>query len=207
MKIAGGILGIIGGIWGFLGSILIAWVGTALQALGIMGGTVTTIGVVGIILSIVGIVGGGLAFGRPKAGGILMLIGSIGLIIVVAMGATAWYVILPMALLIVGGILALVGSRQAAPICLGREEKVVPILRGEKPMPEDMPVRCRNIIRSLMEEITNGGVERTVGAPRLQRSGDARTSRGNQRSTRRLEARKGLSLRQAHYQSPCLSSR
>lgn len=108
MKIAALILGILGGIAGIVGSIMammIGGIGSALNSEG--SGTVTSLGWVALLFSIVAIVGGALALAKPKVAGIMMLLMGIGGIIAVSIG----YVVAG-PLLIIGGILALVGSRK-----------------------------------------------------------------------------------------------
>jgi len=110
MKIAALILGILGGIAGVVGSILVLVLGGIGSAFGGEGaGTVTTLGWVALLLSIIGIVGGALALAKPKIAGIVMLVMGIGGFIAVSLG----YVVAG-PLLIIGGILALVGSRKTA---------------------------------------------------------------------------------------------
>jgi len=71
-------------------------------------GTVATLGWVALLLSLVGIVGGSLALAKPKIAGIIMLLMGIGGLICISLG----YVVAG-PLLIIGGILALVGSRKS----------------------------------------------------------------------------------------------
>lgn len=110
MKIAALILGILGGIAGIVGSIIAMMIGGIGSALGGEGAkTVTSLGWVALLISIVAIVGGALAIAKPKIAGIIMLLMGIGGIIAVSIG----YVVAG-PLLIIGGILALVGSRKTA---------------------------------------------------------------------------------------------
>lgn len=112
MKVAALILGIIGGVWGFfigLGAVVVCGF---FEAFGLPEETIMDTGAAIIPLSIVGIAGGILSLVRPRIGGILLLIGSVGLIILTAyVGVASWYIIVSMSLLIVGGILALAASR------------------------------------------------------------------------------------------------
>ncbi len=108
MKIASLILGILGGLAGIIGSIMVMLVGGIGSAFGSEGsGTVTSLGWVALLFSIIAIVGGSLAIAKPKIAGIMMLLMGVGGIICVSIG----YVVAG-PLLIIGGILALVGSRQ-----------------------------------------------------------------------------------------------
>ena len=108
MKIAALILGIIGGIAGLIGSVMAMMLGGIGSALGGEGaGTITSLGWVALLFSIIAVVGGALAIAKPKVAGIMMLLMGVGGLICVSLG----YVIAG-PLLIIGGILALVGSRK-----------------------------------------------------------------------------------------------
>ena len=111
------ILGIIGGIWGAIFGIIIAAVGSFIGGVSGLfdapsGGGTTALGVAVLILSICGIVGGGVSKGNAKPGGILLLVGSVGMIIL-TVWEPSWATIVPMLLLITGGVLALVANRKA----------------------------------------------------------------------------------------------
>lgn len=101
------LLGIIGGLGGFLGGVFVLLVGGIGEAFG-AGETETLIGQgwAAILLAIIGIIGGSLARARPTAAGILMLISGIGGFIAISAGY-----ILGGPLLIVGGIMALVARK------------------------------------------------------------------------------------------------
>ncbi len=108
MKVSALVLGLIGGIGGFIGAIIALTVGAVGGAFGAEGAdTVTTLGWVAIPFAILGIIGGALSISKPKAAGIIMLISGVGGIICIS----AAY-IFGGVLLIVGGILALVASRK-----------------------------------------------------------------------------------------------
>jgi hypothetical protein len=47
------------------------------------------------------------------------------------------------------------------PLCLGKEEDIVPVLKGIKPVPEDIHPRRRAILSELLSE---RGIEHEVGA-------------------------------------------
>ena len=99
-------------------------------------------------------------------------------------------------------------SWEGRPICLGREGIIIPILKGESPIPENMYPRCIVILEKILEDIdTNGRYEANPRAIGLQRRRLDRTLRHRQKDTRRLKAREGLSSRQAHYKGKNLSSR
>lgn len=114
MRVAAGILGIIGGVWALIISYGAMVVGVFLQAL-LDFPHLTTIGGIAIIFSIIGIVGGVLAFAKPSIGGYCMLIGSVGAILLTVVfaisGSATVHTILPMIMLIGGGILALTKGR------------------------------------------------------------------------------------------------
>jgi len=93
---------------------------------------------------------------------------------------------------------------QAFPICLGREETILPVVRGEKAIPDDMHERRKAVLKSILEVNDNGRVNsRATG---LQRGGNTRAIRYRQKDTRRLKARERLSLRKAHYKVKSISS-
>lgn len=107
MKTAALILGIIGGIGGFVGALFALVVGGIGGVFGAEGAqTVTYLGWVAIPLSIMGIVGGAISRAKPRGAGILMLVSGIGGFIAISGGY-----LFGGPLLIVGGILALVASR------------------------------------------------------------------------------------------------
>jgi len=89
---------------------------------------------------------------------------------------------------------------EALPLCLGREDDIVPILKGQKPIPDDMHPRRRFVPQQILEVNGYGRIEVTFGATRLQRSRHARAVRHRQKDARRLKAREGLSFRKAHRQ-------
>jgi hypothetical protein len=114
VKLAAGIMGIIGGAW----TLVVSWgaivVGMFLKAF-LDYPYLMSIGGITILLSIVGIVGGFLTFAKPGIGGFLMLVGSVGAIMLTVVfaihGQATVHTILPMILLIVGGVLALTKAR------------------------------------------------------------------------------------------------
>lgn len=108
MKVAGLILGLIGGVAGIFGSIFafgVSGVGTVVGAEG--AGSLVGNGIAALIASLLGIVGGALAIAKPKIAGIFMLVAGVGGFIAVFVG---YAVAAP--LLIIGGILALVASKK-----------------------------------------------------------------------------------------------
>lgn len=82
MRIAAGILGILGGLAGIFGSLIPLFVGGIDQAVrstvDAMNAGLVSGGLWGIFLGILGIVGGGLAFAKPKAAALTMLVAGIG---------------------------------------------------------------------------------------------------------------------------------
>jgi hypothetical protein len=108
MKIAAGILGILGGIFGSIAAFVTLFLGGLGGAFGAEGAsTVVGLGWGGLLFSIVSIVFGALAFGKLRAAGYGLVISSIlgGIL-----GGTL--VGICMIFPLVGGILALVGSRE-----------------------------------------------------------------------------------------------
>lgn len=119
MKTTALILGIIGGVWGFILGVMTAaagsFVGGFAGLFGIsFGGEIVALGIGVLLLSICGIVGGGISRGNVKSGSILLFIGSVGMIILTVAAGPDWVIIVPMLLLIVGGVLDLAAIRQEA---------------------------------------------------------------------------------------------
>lgn len=107
MRTAALILGILGGVFGLFGAgaaLTIGGVGGAVGAEN--AGTVIGGGTAALILSVLGIIGGALALAKPKLAGWLMLISGIGGIIAIFV-----LYLVPGALLLVGGILALAARK------------------------------------------------------------------------------------------------
>jgi hypothetical protein len=108
MKIAAGILGILGGIFGSIAAFMTLFVGGVGGALDAEGAsTIVGLGWGGLLFSIVSIVFGALAFGKLRVAGSGLVISAIlgGIL-----GGT--FVAICMIFSLVGGILALVGSRE-----------------------------------------------------------------------------------------------
>lgn len=106
MSKAGGIIGIIAGIFGFIAAIVTLFVGglgSAFEADG--ANTVVSLGWGGVLFSFLAIIFGAVVIARPKGAGI-------GLIIVSILGAIlgGTLVAIAMALSLIGGILAVVGA-------------------------------------------------------------------------------------------------
>jgi len=102
MRVAGLVLGIIGGIIGLFASgaaLFIGGLGSALNANG--ASTVVGLGWVALLLSILGILGGALALAHPRVAGILMLTAGVGGFISVSL---VYVVAGPLP--IIGGLLA-----------------------------------------------------------------------------------------------------
>ena len=115
MKILAGILGIIAGAWTFVLSWAAIVAGVFLEGLFPDFPHLMEIGVIALILSAIAVFGGVLAFFKPRIGGYCMLIGSVGAIILTVFfainGHAAVEAILPMIVLIAGGVLALAKGR------------------------------------------------------------------------------------------------
>jgi hypothetical protein len=113
VKFAAGILGIIAGAWTFFMSFYLIVVGSII---GLIGPTyIPTIAIIALNFSVIGAFGGLLAFFKPRIGGYVMLIGSVGAIILTVVfainGEASVITILPMVALIAGGVLALAKGR------------------------------------------------------------------------------------------------
>ncbi|MBC7343079.1 MAG: hypothetical protein H5U02_11685 [Clostridia bacterium] len=110
MKLAGLILGILGGLAGLVGgsmALFAGGIGSAFNAPGAE--TVAGLGFAAIPLAILGIVGGALAIGKPKLAAILMIISAIGGVIAIS----AFYSVAAI-LLGVGALLAFLGAREGS---------------------------------------------------------------------------------------------
>ncbi|NDP63513.1 tetratricopeptide repeat protein [Polaromonas sp.] len=120
---AGGIIGIISGVFGFIAAIftlLIGGVGSAFKAQA--AGTIVGLGWGGVFFSFLAIVFGAVAFARPKLAGI-------GLICTSIMGAIlgGTMVAVCMALAFLGGILAILGAPKGVLTSSGTDTKNGPI--------------------------------------------------------------------------------
>ena len=96
------VLGLLGGIFGFIPSVLALGIGSL--AAGFGGGIqIAGMGLLAILASIMGIVGAAVSGGNPKVGGVLMIISAVlGLI------GVSFFYLLSAVLLFVGGIMALI---------------------------------------------------------------------------------------------------
>lgn len=106
MKTTALILGIIGGIFGLIGSAFAMFVGGLAESFAGDPDNIIGLSLIALLLSVSGIVGGSIARVNPKIAGIIMLISGIGGFICISMG----YIIAG-PLLILGGIFALVSSK------------------------------------------------------------------------------------------------
>lgn len=109
---AGGILSIIGGIFGFIAAIVTLFVGglgSAFQANGAH--SIVGFGWGGILFSFLVIIFGAVAFARPRVAGILLIVASI---LGAILGGTL--VAVCMALSLLGGIFAVFGAKKAVPV-------------------------------------------------------------------------------------------
>ena len=108
---AGGIIGIIAGIFGFIAAIVTLLVGGLVSAFNANGAhDVVSFGWGGVVFSFLAIVFGAVAVAKPKGAGI-------GLIIVSILGAVlgGTLVAICMALSLIGGILAIAGAKKVIP--------------------------------------------------------------------------------------------
>ncbi len=105
MRVAGLVLGLLGGVFGFLGA-LFAPIG---GVLGVEDASTPPIGLgfAAVPFAILGVIGGAMALARPKISGIMLIISAVGGIVAIP----AAY-LLPGILLLVGGILCLKGQRE-----------------------------------------------------------------------------------------------
>lgn len=79
------------------------------------------------------------------------------------------------------------------PICLGSESDILPVLKGKKPIPDDMCPRKR----ALLEQILEVEDEFATGARSIPGGRPARSARAPKRSPRRAKTQQRLSLRQS----------
>ncbi len=106
LRIAATILGVIGGIAGGIGATVAIVMGGISTAFGdIEGASITDLGYVALGLSILGVVGGAISIPKPRAAGVFMLVSGIGGAIAVSLAYAFGG-----ALLVVGGILAFLGT-------------------------------------------------------------------------------------------------
>jgi len=117
MSKAGGIIGIIAGVFGFIAAIItlfLGGIGSAFEAEG--ANTVIGLGWGGVLFSFLTIVFGAIAIARPKGAGIGLIISSI---LGAVLGGTI--VAVCMALSLIGGILAVVGTKKTPAATLPEE--------------------------------------------------------------------------------------
>lgn len=107
MSKAGGIIGIIAGVFGVIAAIVTLFFGGLSSAVGTQGaGTVVGLGWGGLFFSFVAIICGAVVFAKPKGAGIALIVTSI---LGAVLGGT--FVAVCMALSLVGGILAVLGAK------------------------------------------------------------------------------------------------
>lgn len=108
------VLGLVGGIFGFLAALaaiviggLAASFGEAFesQETGSLGSSVILLGFAAIVFSIIGIAGAALVKGKPKLGGTLMIVSAIGGLI-----SISWFYSLSFILLIIGGLMGVLSK-------------------------------------------------------------------------------------------------
>lgn len=88
---------------------------------------------------------------------------------------------------------------EALPLCLGSEDEIVPVLKVQAQIPDDIHPRRRALLESILEVCKRGGVETNSRTTGLQRRSRPRTTRHRQKDARRLKARQGLSFRKAYH--------
>jgi len=115
VKHLAGILAIIAGAW----TLVLSWaaIGAGVLFEGLFGdlGYLVPIGFIALILSAIAVFGGVLAFFKPRIGGYVILIGSVGAILLTVVlidGYAVVAAILPMIALIAAGVLALRKGRR-----------------------------------------------------------------------------------------------
>lgn len=120
MKNAGGILGIIAGIFGVIAAIVTLFFGGLGSTVGSQGaGTVVGLGWGGVVFSFLAIVFGAVVFAKPKGAGIALVVTSI---LGAVLGGTL--VAICMALSLVGGILGILGAKGNTPNTVASSETV-----------------------------------------------------------------------------------
>jgi len=108
MRVTAVVLGLVGGIVGFVFSIFAILAGSAASVMGtVSGGGLVFLAFVAMLASFAGVIGGALAMARPGTAAALMLIGAI-----VGFIALPGIYIVPGALMLIGGILAWFASRR-----------------------------------------------------------------------------------------------
>jgi len=98
------VLGLLGGIFGFFGAVIALFIGGVDAAFSSSGDSeIIGLGWAGILFSILGIVGSALVKGKPKLGGIFMLVSAIGGLI-----SISFFYILSFVLLMIAGLMGLI---------------------------------------------------------------------------------------------------
>jgi hypothetical protein len=107
VRIAALVLGVLGGLFGFLGAGFALAVGSVGTALEVSNASQTTgLGWAAFVFGILGFLGAGLAMAKPRLGAILLIVSALGVIISISMfGLPAG------ALFFIGGILAFFGRK------------------------------------------------------------------------------------------------
>ncbi len=106
------VLGLIGGILGFIGAFFALFVGSIDSAFSSTGtSSITALGWSAVIFSIIGIIGSVVVKGKAKLGGILMIISAIGGLISISMIYALSFV-----LLLIGGLMGILRKDQSQSI-------------------------------------------------------------------------------------------
>ena len=98
------VLGLLGGIFGFIGAIIAMFIGGIGSVLGAEdASTVIGLGLLAILFAIIGIVGAALVRNKTKLGGWFMIVSAVGGVISVSFGYALAFV-----LLIIAGLMAVI---------------------------------------------------------------------------------------------------
>jgi len=98
------VLGLLGGIFGFIGAIIAMFIGGIGSVLGAEdASTVIGLGWLAILFAIIGIVGAALVRNKTKLGGLFMIVSAVGGVISVSFGYALAFV-----LLIIAGLMAVI---------------------------------------------------------------------------------------------------
>ena len=85
------------------------------------------------------------------------------------------------------------------PICLGRKDDIIPILKGEKPIPDDMSPRRIAVIKKILE-VTEDERELDARAGNLERGRPLRAIRDRSKNARLSQDRKRIPRGKAYHQ-------
>lgn len=105
------VLGLLGGLIGFVGSVIVLGLGKLVDAISTFTGEASTsilssLGLLALVCSVIGILGSALVGSKPKLGGALMIVSAIGGVI-----AVSYYYALAFILLLIAGLMGLFRKR------------------------------------------------------------------------------------------------